>query len=93
MAPYIAFACSFLLLVRPGATRLSAQNEENRPPACRYMPGDAAWPSANAWRELNATVGGRLIATVPLAAPCHDPTYDAQQCAAIKSNWTFSPLQ
>jgi len=43
------------------------------------------------WDNLNATVGGRLIATTPLAAVCHDPNFDAAKCNAIKKDW-LQPL-
>ncbi|KAF7541241.1 hypothetical protein G7054_g685 [Neopestalotiopsis clavispora] len=56
---------------------------------CYAMPGDAAWPSAATWSQLNATVGGRLIATVPIGSPCHDPNYDAVACAALQDEWTL----
>ncbi|KAK7991068.1 hypothetical protein PG990_015348 [Apiospora arundinis] len=36
---------------------------------------------------LNATVGGRLIATAPLGAPCHDPSYDEATCQSMQSRW------
>ncbi|RFU28972.1 hypothetical protein B7463_g7353, partial [Scytalidium lignicola] len=52
---------------------------------CKCMPGDACWPSPIAWDILNATVGGRLIATVPVGSPCHDPTYNATECAYLQS--------
>ena len=35
---------------------------------CRTIPGDDAWPSKVDWDQLNQTVHGKLIATVPLAA-------------------------
>ena len=38
---------------------------------CRYIPGDAGWPSYSDWTQLNLTVGGRLIATVPVGHVCH----------------------
>ncbi|GAB1314564.1 FAD-dependent isoamyl alcohol oxidase [Madurella fahalii] len=51
---------------------------------CRYIPGDAGWPSRRDWARLNATVGGRLIATVPLAHVCHKvgpfAAYDEGAC-------------
>ena len=54
---------------------------------CRYIPGDVGWPSAKEWQQLNATVGGRLIATVPLGSVCHTKgdftAYDAAACAAL----------
>ena len=62
-------------------------------PSCRCLPGDTCWPKAQEWASLNSTVGGRLVATVPLAAPCHDPTYNATECANIKSLWALPNLQ
>ncbi|KAI4242030.1 MAG: hypothetical protein L6R40_004257 [Gallowayella cf. fulva] len=58
-------------------------------PSCRCLPGDSCWPKSQEWAKLNNTVGGRLIATVPLAAPCHDPTYNAAECKKIKDLWDF----
>lgn len=55
--------------------------------ACRSIPGDARWPTPAAWSRLNATVGGRLIATVPLAHVCHDPAYSAEECARVTQQW------
>ncbi|KAF2226022.1 FAD binding domain-containing protein [Elsinoe ampelina] len=54
-------------------------------------PGQTCWPTSNDWSQFNATVGGRLIATVPIGSPCHDPTYDAAACDALKASW-FNPL-
>jgi hypothetical protein len=55
---------------------------------CRVLPGDANWPDAAAWAALNETVNGRLVATVPIGHVCHDPTYDADACAALQQSWT-----
>ncbi|KAL2195083.1 hypothetical protein P885DRAFT_41417 [Corynascus similis CBS 632.67] len=54
---------------------------------CKCFPGDACWPSASAWNTLNETVGGRLIATVPLAQACHDPNYDPARCQTLRDGW------
>ena len=62
-------------------------------PGCKCLPGDTCWPSTQEWSRLNSTVGGRLVATVPLAAACHDPTFHADQCAQLKSLWAFPNLQ
>nr|QQW45469.1 FAD-linked oxidoreductase CalF' [Aspergillus stellatus]BBM05079.1 putative FAD-binding domain-containing protein [Aspergillus stellatus] len=58
--------------------------------SCKAFPGDAAWPSAGAWNALNRTVGGRLIATVPLPSVCHQTpfgTFNEDACAAMKTEW------
>lgn len=56
---------------------------------CKLLPGDAAWPSQSAWDRFNATLGGALIKTVPLAAPCYNNfgQYDASACQRIRENW------
>ncbi|CUS10785.1 unnamed protein product, partial [Tuber aestivum] len=59
---------------------------------CRCFPGDPCWPSTQKWGKLNATVSGKLIATVPLGTPCHAPDYDAARCQYIKENWHFPEL-
>ncbi|KAI1877748.1 hypothetical protein JX265_003756 [Neoarthrinium moseri] len=63
-------------------------------PNCRTIPGDASWPGQSIWDRLNETVGGKLIATVPIAAPCHKTLYgepnglfDEDACAALRDNW------
>jgi len=38
--------------------------------ACRVRPGDPAWPDAASWQQLNAAVGGNLIAVTPLFGAC-----------------------
>lgn len=54
---------------------------------CRCFPGDACWPSSADWSAFNATIDGTLIATVPLAQPCHDPEYNAETCDNLRNNW------
>ncbi|KAH7316747.1 hypothetical protein B0I35DRAFT_503838 [Stachybotrys elegans] len=57
---------------------------------CRCFPGDTCWPKDGDWNRLNATLGGRLIKTVPIASICHDTpwsAYDAETCAALQSEW------
>ncbi|KAJ5109539.1 hypothetical protein N7456_006214 [Penicillium angulare] len=56
---------------------------------CRCFPGDSCWPSLSDWSALNKTVGGRLIATVPIGTPCHNPTYNGAACDALQANWTL----
>ncbi|KAL2862488.1 putative isoamyl alcohol oxidase [Aspergillus lucknowensis] len=56
---------------------------------CHCLPGDDCWPAPSEWDALNCTVGGRLIATVPVGSPCHDPNYDVAACAELQTAWTF----
>ncbi|KAF5722358.1 FAD-linked oxidoreductase yvdP [Fusarium mundagurra] len=52
----------FLLLAAAGCQATA--------PDCRCVPDDSCWPSDDDWNHLNSTVGGRLVATVPLGSPC-----------------------
>lgn len=59
---------------------------------CRCFPGDTCWPTLPQWTAFNQSLGGKLIATIPVASPCHDDTFglfDAEGCAALKSTWFF----
>lgn len=60
---------------------------------CRCLPGDDCWPSKSSWDDLNSTVSGRLVETIPIGSPCHDPNYDAEACAALQARWTDPSLQ
>ncbi|KZM21974.1 uncharacterized protein EKO05_0005035 [Ascochyta rabiei] len=80
---FIAKLIWAMLLAKLGG----AQNNKK----CLALPGDADWPNAEVWSTLNETVNGKLVATVPIGSPCHDPTYDASACDALKAAWT-NPL-
>ena len=66
---------------------------------CRYIPSDPEWPTEAQWSALNTSVGGRLIATVPLGAPCFQKTYNVKTksydlstfnqaaCDSVKAGW------
>ncbi|KAI0012466.1 FAD binding domain protein [Xylariaceae sp. FL0662B] len=70
-------------------------NPWNRP-QCRCFPGDSCWPSSTEWVLFNNTIEGRLIATVPIASPCHDTfpgvSFNASKCADIQENWARPEL-
>ena len=92
-------AAALLLLLAAAATAtakgpiLTAAHELLSRSQCRCLPGDACWPSSATWNKLNATVGGRLVATVPIGSPCHDPTYDEAACTALQNEWTSTSTQ
>ncbi|KAI1114230.1 FAD-binding domain-containing protein [Nemania sp. NC0429] len=68
---------------------LPSHGHANR--TCRYLPGDAEWPSSDQWDRLNLTTGGRLIRGVPLAQPCHSPGlgFMSDACSAVRGSWTL----
>ena len=53
---------------------------------CRCLPGDRRWDSID-WAQLNASVGGRLLAFVDEMAPCI-ADIGSTQCNATLSNDT-----
>ncbi|EAW09306.1 FAD binding domain protein [Aspergillus clavatus NRRL 1] len=61
---------------------------------CKTFPGDWFWPPPVVWSLVDRLLGGALIKTVPLAAPCYSswPEYNPTQCAAVTSNWTNSDM-
>src|ERR1700761_8476594 len=60
---------------------------------CRILPGDDSWPAGEVWDAFNQSVDGRLIKTIPIGSPCHDPTYDEEQCTIIRQNWHIPEFQ
>ena len=57
---------------------------------CRCMPSDSCWPSPGVWTALNQSLGGKLVATTPIASPCHDSSFgpfDALKCSELRSAW------
>ncbi|GFP56514.1 FAD-linked oxidoreductase sor8 [Trichoderma asperellum] len=61
-------------------------------PSCRCLPSDSCWPSKSEWTAFNKTVGGRLIATVPIGSVCHNSafgSYNAQKCDELRSVWDY----
>jgi hypothetical protein len=61
-------------------------------PGCKYIHGDAGWPKSDEWQQLNQTVGGQLIKTVPLGAVCHyEPygVYNKTACDELRQDWDF----
>ena len=60
---------------------------------CKCGPNQPCWPSKDVWSQLNATVGGRLIKTVPIGAVCRNSFngvsyYNEAECAALKASWS-----
>jgi hypothetical protein len=84
-----ATATLYTILSLASAERWSSTWNSTNSTACRNLPGDESWPAPQAWARLNASVDGRLIATVPLAAPCHQGAlYDADTCRSIQEGWS-----
>lgn len=101
MSPHCTAKSGLAVLAVSGAvcSAPTGNKTTNSTDGCRYMPRDANWPSTQQWMASNETVGGQLIATVPLAAACHDstapedglntnwPSYDEEKCALLQDQW------
>ncbi|KAJ7268345.1 putative isoamyl alcohol oxidase [Mycena rebaudengoi] len=55
--------------------------------SCRILPTDTLWPTQAIWDAFDLSIGGRLIKTIPIGSPCHDPTFDQGRCNTIRQNW------
>ncbi|KAF2272840.1 FAD/FMN-containing isoamyl alcohol oxidase-like protein MreA [Westerdykella ornata] len=58
---------------------------------CKTYPGDARWPADWIWDVFNLLLGGSLIPTVPISAPCYDSQWgrkDPAKCNDIVSRFT-----
>ena len=72
------------------AIAMAFQSQNYSTPSCRCFPGDSCWPSSEVWQAFNETIGGKLIATVPLGSLCHNDgfsLYDAQKCHYLQTQW------
>ncbi|KAG8673900.1 hypothetical protein FPOAC2_07401 [Fusarium poae] len=78
----------FIVSLLALATSSGVAAKEN----CKCFPGDSCWPSDAEWSRLNNTVGGRLVATLPLGSPCHDPNYNAKECKNLQNEWHYSSI-
>jgi hypothetical protein len=66
------------------------------PPRCKAYPGTPEWPSDVVWKTFDNLIGGALIKTVPLAAPCFNSwpaVRDPAKCASISAHWSDFRLQ
>ncbi|KAL3291573.1 FAD/FMN-containing isoamyl alcohol oxidase-like protein MreA [Colletotrichum asianum] len=54
--------------------------------ACKAFPGDPSWPRDEVWGVFDQLLGGALVPTKPLGAPCYDSKWGARDdidCANI----------
>jgi len=53
---------------------------------CKTFPGDPTWPSNEAWAIFNSLLGGALLRTTPVGAPCFksSDSYDTTKCASLR---------
>lgn len=86
---------SFLLLYLPFLHTLAAPQKylpshDQSKILKRCTANDPCWPDAKTWAAFNTSISGRLIASRPSAAVCHDPSFDKVLCSEAKTNWTSS---
>ena len=67
-----------------------SQFRKSNTTTCRCTPANSCWPSPAVWTAFNQSVGGKLLATVPIGSPCHDDSFgpfDPLQCSQLRSVW------
>lgn len=74
------------------AARAAANVRGDHGHPCRYLPGDAAWPTDKDWQVLNRTIGGRLIRGSPLAMSCYEPNINAGTCDQVREDWVNTQI-
>ncbi|KAJ8123791.1 hypothetical protein O1611_g9513 [Lasiodiplodia mahajangana] len=94
IGPIFVFAVAVAVASRYEGAGGTVARTNNR--QCRVIPGDASWPSESTWAGLNGTVHGKLIATIPIAAPCHtsvlgqpNALFNEGVCDTLRDNWFF----
>ncbi|KAH8159335.1 hypothetical protein CIB48_g8903 [Xylaria polymorpha] len=93
IGPVFIIAAAVAIAARYGGLGGTVKNTTLR---CRIIPGDSSWPVDSIWADLNGTLNGRLMATVPIAAPCHksafgqpNALFDEDECVTLRDNWFF----
>jgi hypothetical protein len=73
------------LIITSAAQQTFNADPGARPGSCKWVPGEAGWPSDQDWALLKQQVKGRLLKPIPPAAGCHRTEYGnvRQSCAAI----------
>jgi hypothetical protein len=89
MLKSLTHVASLMILATLFANASALLSLETKSTTCKCYPGEACWPSDADWAALNSSISGRLISTVPLGAPCHDPTYNAAACAAFQAGYNI----
>lgn len=88
--PALAYNVSHVSHVTLGNSKQRVGANQTR---CRCFPGDDCWPRPEEWNELNRTLGGGLIKTIPIASVCHYNSfgipYNAEACAELRSVWDY----
>ena len=61
-------------------------------PKCKTAPSDNSWPLDENWVELNNSIDGTLIKTIPIASSCWpgNPFNSPESCAVVQRNWTLA---
>lgn len=88
----IAHYHTWAVVIILAAVPLTAGSKGNSTDACRYLPGDAGWPTDEDWSKLNSSIGGKLIVGTPLAEACYSPTIDPNRtsCAKVRDDWVLT---
>ena len=80
---------SYASFYTDGSSSIGRNDPSLGPGACKTFPGDENWPAAADWGVFNDLLGGALIPTIPIAAPCYKNwgLYNSTRCAEIVANF------
>lgn len=75
--------------------RTAEARRVRRSGVCKVYPGDWNFPAKAVWNVFDLLLGGALIKTTPVAAPCYKSSgvYDAAKCADISARFMTDELQ
>ena len=64
---------------------------------CKALSGDESYPKLSVWSAFDSLLGGVLIKTTPVAAPCYKNSawddYDESKCEDISARFMTADLQ
>jgi hypothetical protein len=83
-------------ILSPVETAQSEADYRQNTAPCKAYPGTPDWPSRDVWDAFNSTLGGVLVKTVPLAAPCFKnwpELYGNATCFAVTTKWASFQYQ
>lgn len=88
MLIHLAILAATALLLTSSAHAEELLTTEN----CKLTPSDSHWPSENEWASFNASIGGALLKSAPVASSCWpgNPLNSPKTCEEVQAGWNSS---
>lgn len=78
---------ALLAVLALGPSTASGSAPAPRGPRCKCTANLSCWPSQSQWNALSKTLSKPVFAVHPVGAPCHDPLFNATECANVQANY------